>query len=1262
MTPQQQHEALAALARGRTPPLPPRPSRTALNALLRSASRIPPGPPSAALSRAVRLLGNRVRHLPNPILLDAATKAALHFAGKQPVAHDPGCDWLPILLPPERSTAGSSRTSPTLSALAASPAPWSGKLPLPSQALVAVNPRTVPDSIRNADHELHLSLCLRCPNGSVAIWRRSARITPVRRELPSLAALAATLRSTLSDPDRIQQTDTAPTAASRAASAFRELSVVSSRALPQAQRVDGTWAPWQASFEFIHGPNANDPDAEPVAPHAHPTPLAIPTSLLDIRLPTPKPFRIPRCILDTDALSDAQLEAYALASNALSRLIPHGPGNNSNAPTRRRGFLLADSTGTGKGRVIAALIANHWSTGHRRALWISSSPQLIADARRDWNDINGDPALIHPYSSSKDLPEEAILFTTYAILRSRTNTIKLRQWLAESGSHGALPAPFIAFDECQATASLTSRQAASARILQRRLPRAHVLYASATATREILSWTFADRLALWDSPETCFASPLILIQRMHPFRLAGLELIFRHLAAHGTAITRSLSMRDVHCEPLTVKLTAKQRKIHAAWASAWRIAYSAYRSAMRHSLPETTSHIPADAITALRQSFFRHLITSYKAEALIANIEHQLANGRQCVVQLESTLEAQASRSLNKHLEEEGHDAESGESVLLPPNFDLSPATDMLRAVREAFPTHKLEPAGMDGNNKPIFRPAKAADGSTITCPLAVMNRERAIRALSRNVPPMPLLDRLVLHFGDRIAELTGRSARPERIDTDAYGRNLTIRPRSSAHCLRECQDFQSGQRRILVFSNAGTTGRSFHDDLRNPISAQRVHYIAEPSWDPLNLLQGIGRTHRSAQRTAPVLRLAATDLPGEARYLANASSRISRISSSNRANSRATTAINFEDLPQFDNAIGRHALAELYADIRNRQVPDWSANSFTRRTGLPAGTHNHYHRNTIAFLNRLLTLHPDHQDQLWTSYMKQYDICRRMAELTGELDRGITDCPHRIHHVGVPISYGRNNLLTPIQASLRPSSAMQSYSFEDSLQHFQKFLASYTKSGHPHSNCWYTKGSNPAIAIQLPEHPAANRPAILFLSASGMFLLRPSSRGANGSPAIAEPGSRKALPLKSCKLGSAELLDTCERIRIHFGRHGNTVDLLTYHPCFLLTGDLLVSWTSITARYTGGRMRPICCTVTMPGNNRQTGLLLTPTQLLDLQLNPPGEHPARLAANLPVKAFRIPPPPHTPRRPAHRTPTPVASRSTPAHVPLAASSQGATP
>lgn len=48
----------------------------------------------------------------------------------------------------------------------------------------------------------------------------------------------------------------------------------------------------------------------------------------------------------------------------------------------RPGFFLADGAGVGKGRQIAALIAEHWRTGGRRVLWLSVSTDLQVGCRK----------------------------------------------------------------------------------------------------------------------------------------------------------------------------------------------------------------------------------------------------------------------------------------------------------------------------------------------------------------------------------------------------------------------------------------------------------------------------------------------------------------------------------------------------------------------------------------------------------------------------------------------------------------------------------------------------------------------------------------------------------------------------------------------------------------------------------------------------------------------------------------------------------------
>ena len=50
----------------------------------------------------------------------------------------------------------------------------------------------------------------------------------------------------------------------------------------------------------------------------------------------------------------------------------------------RRGWMLGDGTGCGKGRQVAAVILDNRLKGRTRSLWLSQSDKLLEDARRDW--------------------------------------------------------------------------------------------------------------------------------------------------------------------------------------------------------------------------------------------------------------------------------------------------------------------------------------------------------------------------------------------------------------------------------------------------------------------------------------------------------------------------------------------------------------------------------------------------------------------------------------------------------------------------------------------------------------------------------------------------------------------------------------------------------------------------------------------------------------------------------------------------------------
>ena len=108
-------------------------------------------------------------------------------------------------------------------------------------------------------------------------------------------------------------------------------------------------------------------------------------------------------------------------------------------------------------------------------------------------------------------------------------------------------------------------------------------------------------------------------------------------------------------------------------------------------------------------------------------------------------------------------------------------------------------------SSRPVVR-----DGQPVQCREAIERRDRLIEHLAALPPVQGALDQIVQRFGtDLVAEVTGRSRRIVR-----KGERLVVENRAGAANLAEAQAFMDDAKRILVFSDAGGTGRSYHADL----------------------------------------------------------------------------------------------------------------------------------------------------------------------------------------------------------------------------------------------------------------------------------------------------------------------------------------------------------------------------------------------------------------------------------------------------------------
>ncbi|MCB2011126.1 MAG: strawberry notch family protein, partial [Geminicoccaceae bacterium] len=130
---------------------------------------------------------------------------------------------------------------------------------------------------------------------------------------------------------------------------------------------------------------------------AHPTKLVQSAAMASVA--PPKPSYRPHLPANIhELLSDAQLETVIYAGEAHADhlagswtvdatfdIVTAAREDAANAQRFRRGFMIGDGTGVGKGRQSAAIILDNWMKGRRKAVWISKSDKLIEDAQRDWS-------------------------------------------------------------------------------------------------------------------------------------------------------------------------------------------------------------------------------------------------------------------------------------------------------------------------------------------------------------------------------------------------------------------------------------------------------------------------------------------------------------------------------------------------------------------------------------------------------------------------------------------------------------------------------------------------------------------------------------------------------------------------------------------------------------------------------------------------------------------------------------------------------------
>ncbi|MCK9326421.1 MAG: strawberry notch family protein [Bacteroidales bacterium] len=737
----------------------------------------------------------------------------------------------------------------------------------------------------------------------------------------------------------------------------------------------------------------------------HPGNLAQSSAMAAVEPPEPTYTpNLPSEVIQDGKLSVAQLEAIVYAGQSHEQVLPN---------KERRGFFIGDGTGTGKGREISGIILDNMRQGRKKAVWVSKNAPLLNDARRDYEDIGGNQNQIFDFGKIKiGTPvkqEEGVLFTTYNTLSqglevSRGGELKERAgkksrleqvvaWLGEDFDG------VIAFDEAhhmQNSLSMKGKRgmtkpaamALAGVEMQKRLPNARIVYVSATGATEVANLAYADRLGLWGEG-TAFADKRDFVSKIQAGGLTAMELVARDMKAMGVYIARSLSFEEVTYGTLEHKLSEEQTEIYDAIAKSWQIVLQNINKALEATGQKENGRARGSALAQFWGSqlrLFNQVLTSMQMPSVIKQVKEDLKNGKAVVMQLVNTNEAIQNRAIAR--QEEGDSLE---------DIDLTPRDILMQYLDKSFPTQQYEPY-TDENGNERWRPVVDSHGNPVHNRQSLAMKDELMSKLGAMKVPEGPLEIVLNTFGyENVAEITGRTQRIIRVK-DSSDRMVAKREsRTPKHAEADANDFMNDKKQILIFSDAGGTGRSYHADARAKNQRPREHYLIQTGWRADSAVQGFGRTHRTNEVSAPHYVLVTTNLKGQKRFISSIARRLDQLGALTKGQRQTGSQGLFSAKDNLESDMAKDSLQRFYEDLVGNQIPGLDAFNLLRKMGLEGMLDMQGNlkedpdtRGIIKFLNRLLTMESVLQNKVFDSFSGILDRAVEEATANGTLDVGL--------------------------------------------------------------------------------------------------------------------------------------------------------------------------------------------------------------------------------------------------------------------------------
>uniref|UniRef100_A0A7M4FI77 Protein strawberry notch homolog 1 n=1 Tax=Crocodylus porosus TaxID=8502 RepID=A0A7M4FI77_CROPO len=361
--------------------------------------------------------------------------------------------------------------------------------------------------------------------------------------------------------------------------------------------------------------------------------------------------------IDNGWLSALQLEAVTYAAQQHETFLPNGD---------RAGFLIGDGAGVGKGRTIAGIIYENYLLGRKRAVWFSVSNDLKYDAERDLRDIGAKNILVHSLNKFKygkisskhnGSVKKGVIFATYSSLigesqsggKYKTRLKQLLHWCGEDFDG------VIIFDECHKAKNLCpvgsskpTKTGLAVLELQNKLPKARVVYASATGASEPRNMAYMNRLGIWGEG-TPFREFSDFIQAVERRGVGAMEIVAMDMKLRGMYIARQLSFSGVTFKIDEVLLSQDYVKMYNKSVKLWVSAREKFQLAA--DLIDAEQRMKKSMwgqFWSAHQRFFKYLCIASKVRRVVQLAREEIKNGKCVVIGLQSTGEARTLEALEE--------------------------------------------------------------------------------------------------------------------------------------------------------------------------------------------------------------------------------------------------------------------------------------------------------------------------------------------------------------------------------------------------------------------------------------------------------------------------------------------------------------------------------------------------------------------------------------------------------------------------------------